>query len=67
MFSLMGFTYEDCDACSKYRNTETQLYKQTGNGIITNCCQLLAEHLYKAQYNDAYICTDENFLKPQVD
>ena len=66
-FRLMGFTYEDCEHAQNIGISETQLYKQTGNGIITNCCQLLAEHLYKAQYNDAYICTDENFLKPQVD
>lgn len=66
-FRLMGFTYEDCEHAQNIGISETQLYKQTGNGIITNCCQLLAEHLYKAQYNDTYICTDENFLKPQVD
>ena len=46
---------------------DTHLYKQAGNGIITNCCELLAEHLYKAQYDNDYICFDENFQKPQAE
>ena len=33
--------------------------QKAGNGIVTNCVELLAEHLYKAQYDNAYICTDE--------
>ena len=37
------------------------MYKQAGNGIVTNCVELLFEHLYKAQVDDTYICTDENF------
>lgn len=70
-WTLMGLTFEDCDKASKLGVADTHLYKQAGNGIITNCCALLAEHLYKAQYDNTYICTDEkyqgNFTKPQVE
>ena len=68
---LMGLTFEDCDKASELGVANTHLYRQAGNGIITNCCALLAEHLYKAQYDDTYICTDEryweNFISPQVE
>lgn len=70
-WTLMGLTFEDCDKASEMGVADTHLYKQAGNGIITNCCALLAEHLYKAQYDNTYICTDEeyqgNFTKPQVE
>lgn len=67
---LMGLTFADCDKAAALGVANTHLYKQAGNGIITNCCELLAEHLYKAQYDDTYVCTDEkmqNFTKPQAD
>ena len=69
-FKLMGLTSEDCDKARNIGMSNTNLYKQAGNGIITNCCELLAEHLYKAQYDDTYVCTDEkmvNFQNPQVE
>lgn len=66
-FKLMGLTFDDCDKAKEIGVADSSLYKQAGNGIITNCCELLAEHLYKAQYDDTYICTDENFTKPQVE
>jgi len=70
-YKLMGLTFEDCDKAAKLGVADTHLYKQAGNGIITNCCELLAEHLYKAQYDNTYICTDEkytgNFINPQVE
>lgn len=70
-YRLMGLTFEDCDKAAKLGVADTHLYKQAGNGIITNCCALLAEHLYKAQYDDTYLCTDEgyqgNFTKPQAE
>ncbi|WP_285945844.1 DNA (cytosine-5-)-methyltransferase [Thomasclavelia cocleata] len=70
-WTLMGLTFEDCDKAAEIGVADTHLYKQAGNGIITNCCALLAEHLYKAQYDDTYVCTDEryqgNFTKPQVE
>ncbi len=64
---LMGFRDSDCDAASKIGVADSHLYKQAGNSIITNCVRLLAEHLYKAQYDNTYMCTDENFTQPQVD
>ncbi len=69
-YRLMGLTFEDCDKAAKLGVADTHLYKQAGNGIITNCCELLAEHLYKAQYDSTYICTDEkmqNFTNPQAE
>ena len=56
----MGLTSEDCDKARNIGISDTNLYKQAGNGIITNCCELLAEHLYKAQYDNKYVCTDED-------
>lgn len=70
-WKLMGLTFEDCDKAASLGVADTHLYKQAGNGIITNCCELLAEHLYKAQYDNTYVCTDErcreNFTRPQVE
>lgn len=67
-YVLMGLTFEDCDNAAEIGVTNTHLYKQAGNGIVTNCCELIAEHLYKAQYDNTYVCTDEkmaNFMNPQ--
>ena len=70
-WKLMGLTFKDCDKARDIGVANTHLYKQAGNGIITNCCELLAEHLYKAQYNNDFVCTDEkmnsNFINPQVE
>lgn len=70
-YKLMGLTFEDCDKAAALGVADTHLYKQAGNGIITNCCELLAEHLYKAQYDNTYACTDEkyqeNFTRPQTE
>lgn len=62
---LMGFNSEDCDKAANVGIAKSHLYKMAGNGIITNCVELIAEHLYKGQYDENYICTDENFTKPQ--
>ena len=61
-WKLMGLTEEDCANAKNIGVADSQLYKQAGNGIVTNCVELLAEHLYKAQYNNTYKCTDENFI-----
>ena len=66
-FKLMGLKEEDCLKCQNIGVFNSQLYKQAGNGIVTNCVELLAEHLYKAQYDESYICYDENLTKPQLD
>lgn len=59
---LQGLTFDDCDKAGEFISN-TQLYKQAGNGIITNCIELIFEHLYKAQYDEAYECFDENFTQ----
>lgn len=64
-FKLMGFTEEQVDKCTDWGLSDSALYKQAGDSIITNCIELIAEHLYKAQYNNNYICKDENFTQPQ--
>lgn len=64
-WKLMGLTEEDCANAKNIGVADCQLYKQAGNGIVTNCVELLAEHLYKAQYDNTYKCTDENFQIPQ--
>ena len=64
---LMGLTKEDCDNAASLGISNSALYKIAGNGIITNCIELIAEHLYKAQYNNTYVCYDENFTQPQAD
>ena len=67
---LMGMTFEDCQKCIDVGLSNSALYRIAGNGIVTDCIKLLFEHLYKAQYDDTYVCTDEkmqNFQNPQVD
>ena len=64
-WKLMGLTEEDFDKAKTIGTSDSQLYKQAGNGLVTNCVQLIFEHLYKAQYDDTYVCTDENFQTPQ--
>lgn len=61
-WKLMGLTEEDCTNAKNIGVADSQLYKQAGNGIVSNCVELLAEHLYKAQYNNTHKCTDENFI-----
>ena len=58
-FRLQGLTKEDTDKCVAVGISNTQLYRQAGNGIATECVKLLAEHLFKAQYNPDYVCSDE--------
>ena len=60
-WKLMGFTKSDVDKCKAVGMSDTQLYRQAGNSIVVNCIELLAEHLYKAQYDNNYVCSDENF------
>ena len=64
---LMDFDDVDYENCKNLGMSDTQAYHQTGNSIIVACIELLAEHLYKAQYDNEYVCYDENFQKPQVD
>ena len=66
---LMGFEFEDWDKCAAIGISNSAGYKACGNSIITNCISLLFEHLYQAQYDETYVCTDErmqNFTQPGV-
>lgn len=62
-FKLMGLTKEDSKKCMTMGVSDTNLYKQAGNGIVVPCVTLLAEHLYKAQYDETFECTDEKAVK----
>lgn len=67
---LMGFSDTLYDRCKALDMSDSQGYKQAGNSIVTNVIALITEHLYKAQYDESYICKDEkivNFQKPQVE
>lgn len=67
---LMGFDDIDVDRCKAVGMSDAQGYKQAGNSIVTNVISLIAEHFYKAQYDESYKCLDEkmeNFQKPQME
>jgi DNA (cytosine-5)-methyltransferase 1 len=64
---LMGFTDDDNHKCEDIGVANSHLYKNYGNSIITNCVELLAEHLYKAQYDNTYICFDEQISSEKFD
>lgn len=64
---LMGFDDIDYERCIAVGMSDTQGYRQSGNSIVVNVIALLMEHLYKAQYDNTYICTDENFTNPQAE
>lgn len=61
-FILMGMTAEDCVKCRELGVSNSQLYKQAGNGLISNCVQYIMEHLYKATEDNNYITTDERMV-----
>lgn len=58
---LMGFRDEDYDKCKVIGMSDTQGYCQAGNSIVTDVVSLIAQHIYKAQYDDTYECLDEVF------
>lgn len=62
-FVLMGLTEEDCINGRNLGICDSSLYKIAGNGIVTNCIELIAEHLYKAQYDSNYVCSDETICE----
>lgn len=67
---LMGFDDEDWNRCKVIGTSDSQGYHQAGNSIVTNVISLIAEHLYKALYDDSYECLDEkivNFQNPQAE
>lgn len=67
---LMGFDDEDWNRCKEIGTSDSQGYHQAGNSIVTNVISLIAEHLYKALYDNSYECLDEkivNFQSPQAE
>ena len=58
----MGFDDIDYERCKAVGMSDSQGYKQSGNSIVTTVISLLAEHLYKAQYDNTYVCTDEKMI-----
>ncbi len=65
---LMGFDDEDWNRCKAIGTSDSQGYHQAG--IVTNVISLIAEHLYKALYDNSYECLDEkivNFQNPQME
>ena len=68
-FKLMSFEFEDWDKCAAIGISNSAGYRAAGNSICCCCISLLFEHLYKAQYDESYICTDEkmqNFTQPEA-
>lgn len=63
-YMLMGMTAEDTEKCYAVGMSDSALYKSAGNGIVTNCPQLIFEHLYKTQHEPQFKCMDEdkNFI-----
>ena len=59
---LMGFEDSDIEKAQENGVSDSKLYMQAGNSIVTNCIELIMEHLYKAQYAPEFICTDEKIL-----
>ena len=62
-YRLMGWQDNDIQKVKDIDMSDTQMYRQAGNGICVPCVELLFEHLYKAQYDENYECYDETFLK----
>ena len=60
---LQGLRSEDDDAMAAVGISNSKRYQCYGNGIITNCVQFVMEHVFKAQFNRYYECTDEKFIR----
>ena len=56
---LMGFHDEDFEKAQNLGISDSTGYKLAGNSIVTNCIKGIMEHLYKAQCNPNYLCSDE--------
>lgn len=62
-FRLQAFDDQDYENCKALGMCDTQGYKAAGNSITVFCIELLAQHLYKAQYDENYECYDEKMIK----
>ena len=61
-FILMGMTAEDCRKARAVGVSDSQLYKQAGNGLISSKVQFIMQHL-KKMYKPDYITTDEKMVE----
>ena len=61
-FILQGMTVDDVAKCRAVGVSNSQLYKQAGNGLSTNVVQFIMEHLRKS-YKPDYITTDEKMVE----
>ena len=66
-FRLMGFSDECYDKALSVGLSDSAGYKQAGNSIVTYCIKGIMEHLYKAQYDNTYICFDEQISSEKFD
>lgn len=64
-FRLQSFDDIDYERCKALDMSDTQGYKAMGNSICVRCIELIAQHLFKAQYNPKYECYDEKVLEYQ--
>lgn len=61
-FVLMGMNSIDVKKCRAVGISDSQLYKQAGNGLVTTHPQFIMEHLYKCLWDEDYITTDEQMV-----
>ena len=64
-FRLQSFDDIDYERCKALNMSDTQGYKAMGNSICVRCIELIAQHLFKAQYDPKYECYDEKVLEYQ--
>ena len=60
-FVLMGLDYDDVKKCRAVGLSDAELFKQAGNGIVTNCVELIAERLYQNQECPKLVTTDMQY------
>lgn len=58
-FVLMGMEKKDVGRCTRWGMSESALYKQAGNAIVTNCIKLMFMRVYKRQTDVNYKSEDE--------
>lgn len=59
---LMGMTKEDALKARAVGISDSQLYKQAGNGLVTNCISEICEHI-KKMYSSDFETTDEKMIR----
>lgn len=62
-YTLMGMNSQDVAKAKALGVAESELYKQAGNGIVSNCVELIFERLYQNQINKRIITTDMIYEK----